>query len=600
MDRQSSSSDQTRMPNPTTHEQFLQMPSAQFCAGSELSPTLGACGGELSPTLGACGGELRPTLDQFTIPDVSHPHIRQNVSIHQRASSSGHGRNYRSSWHGDYSGASAMPYPSHFRRGAPNSTYPRALPGAFPHPSTSPVRGHHPGLRNPHTLATIRPAIRHRRAMRMTASHEEQLSRRSAGAAAAAGATAATSEVGAPMSRRDLMEYYQQRRQYQQHLATTSGSKRGRNGFPTDNMIQIRNQMPNFPLQQTNQPNETEMNWDRFLEEPLDSSLPRFASAFIPRASSPGQFSTTSTNISEQQEIWMNLDELPDSPCPSDLSDSPSIEDIENMIFQEIRRGIINTCQEINISPDPYQWSIEEVDRWVRRTNSQYSLPQINMDYFHMDGVSLCNLTEEDFRRRAPNSDVIFSHLDVWKSAASQRFPVLPAQPTPIYEPEPPTDTGFGQVGDFAIPIPVPQIFTQSYPYNIKIEPHDDGDTASIASGSSLSDDQSIPSPTQSGSGPDTSMTPNHTGSIHLWQFLKELLLQPDSYGYCIRWLDRSQGIFKIEDSVKVATLWGRRKNRPAMNYDKMSRSIRQYYKKGIMKKTEVSQRLVYQFVKPC
>ena len=58
-------------------------------------------------------------------------------------------------------------------------------------------------------------------------------------------------------------------------------------------------------------------------------------------------------------------------------------------------------------------------------------------------------------------------------------------------------------------------------------------------------------------------------------------------------------GVFKIEDSVEVARLWGVRKNRPAMNYDKLSRSIRQYYKKGIIKKTPVSQRLVYQFVNP-
>jgi SAM pointed domain-containing ETS transcription factor len=86
---------------------------------------------------------------------------------------------------------------------------------------------------------------------------------------------------------------------------------------------------------------------------------------------------------------------------------------------------------------------------------------------------------------------------------------------------------------------------------------------------------------------------------IHLWQFLKELLSQPQMHSSCIRWLDRSQGVFKIEDSVRVALLWGRRKNRPAMNYDKLSRSIRQYYKKGIMKKTERSQRLVYQFCHP-
>lgn len=86
---------------------------------------------------------------------------------------------------------------------------------------------------------------------------------------------------------------------------------------------------------------------------------------------------------------------------------------------------------------------------------------------------------------------------------------------------------------------------------------------------------------------------------IHLWQFLKELLAAPQLHGTAIRWLDRSKGVFKIEDSVRVARLWGRRKNRPAMNYDKLSRSIRQYYKKGIMQKTERSQRLVYQFCHP-
>lgn len=113
----------------------------------------------------------------------------------------------------------------------------------------------------------------------------------------------------------------------------------------------------------------------------------------------------------------------------------------------------------------------------------------------------------------------------------------------------------------------------------------------------SISDEEEEPSPPASDpSKPSTSRTGSQ---IHLWQFLKELLSSPQTHGSCIRWLDRTKGIFKIEDSVKVARLWGKRKNRPAMNYDKLSRSIRQYYKKGIMKKTERSQRLVYQFCHP-
>ena len=87
-----------------------------------------------------------------------------------------------------------------------------------------------------------------------------------------------------------------------------------------------------------------------------------------------------------------------------------------------------------------------------------------------------------------------------------------------------------------------------------------------------------------------------HKQTIHLWQFLRELLLSNENHSDCIRWVDRSAGIFKIEDSKRVAYLWGQRKNRPAMNYDKLSRSVRQYYKKGIIKKTEQSKRLVYQF----
>jgi len=55
-------------------------------------------------------------------------------------------------------------------------------------------------------------------------------------------------------------------------------------------------------------------------------------------------------------------------------------------------------------------------------------------------------------------------------------------------------------------------------------------------------------------------------------------------------------GLFKIEDSEKLAQLWGECKNCPTMNYDKLSRSIRQYYKNGIIHKTATSQRLVYQF----
>ncbi|KAK4295675.1 hypothetical protein Pmani_031775, partial [Petrolisthes manimaculis] len=45
-----------------------------------------------------------------------------------------------------------------------------------------------------------------------------------------------------------------------------------------------------------------------------------------------------------------------------------------------------------------------------------------------------------------------------------------------------------------------------------------------------------------------------------------------------------------------VARRWGLQKNRPAMNYDKLSRSLRYYYEKGIMQKV-AGERYVYKFV---
>lgn len=45
-----------------------------------------------------------------------------------------------------------------------------------------------------------------------------------------------------------------------------------------------------------------------------------------------------------------------------------------------------------------------------------------------------------------------------------------------------------------------------------------------------------------------------------------------------------------------MARRWGVQKNRPAMNYDKLSRSLRYYYEKGIMQKV-AGERYVYKFV---
>lgn len=55
-------------------------------------------------------------------------------------------------------------------------------------------------------------------------------------------------------------------------------------------------------------------------------------------------------------------------------------------------------------------------------------------------------------------------------------------------------------------------------------------------------------------------------------------------YSSCISWTGRGME-FKLIEPEEVARRWGLQKNRPAMNYDKLSRSLRYYYEKGIMQK---------------
>ena len=60
---------------------------------------------------------------------------------------------------------------------------------------------------------------------------------------------------------------------------------------------------------------------------------------------------------------------------------------------------------------------------------------------------------------------------------------------------------------------------------------------------------------------------------IQLWHFILELL-QKEEYQGVIAW-QGDYGEFVIKDPDEVARLWGIRKCKPHMNYDKLSRALR-------------------------
>lgn len=82
-----------------------------------------------------------------------------------------------------------------------------------------------------------------------------------------------------------------------------------------------------------------------------------------------------------------------------------------------------------------------------------------------------------------------------------------------------------------------------------------------------------------------------------LINFLQDLLDDPKYIRY-ISWRDPQQKIFRIENPPGVAYLWGVAKGVPNMDYAKLSRSLRNYYKLNLMKKANIEGlRHCYQYV---
>ncbi|VDK40309.1 unnamed protein product, partial [Dibothriocephalus latus] len=87
----------------------------------------------------------------------------------------------------------------------------------------------------------------------------------------------------------------------------------------------------------------------------------------------------------------------------------------------------------------------------------------------------------------------------------------------------------------------------------------------------------------------------SNKGKVTLWQFLLQLLLD-HRYAELIRWTNNA-GEFVLLRAEEVARLWGLRKdNNHRMNYDKLSRALRYYYQKNIIRKVH-GHKFVYRFI---
>ncbi|PIO36924.1 hypothetical protein AB205_0087460, partial [Aquarana catesbeiana] len=62
--------------------------------------------------------------------------------------------------------------------------------------------------------------------------------------------------------------------------------------------------------------------------------------------------------------------------------------------------------------------------------------------------------------------------------------------------------------------------------------------------------------------------------SVHLWEFVRDLLLSPQKNQEAVRWENRKEGTFRVVRSDMFAQLWGEQKDNKCMNYEKLSRAL--------------------------
>ncbi|XP_075988869.1 DNA-binding protein Ets97D isoform X2 [Anticarsia gemmatalis] len=209
----------------------------------------------------------------------------------------------------------------------------------------------------------------------------------------------------------------------------------------------------------------------------------------------------------------------------------------------------------VRVPDDPHEWSVQHVKLWIQWAVRQFNLTGVKLSDWNISGAELCTITNVEFKEKVPSDpgDLFWTHFELLRKC---KFIAV----VQTDESQPVKD-----------PLEMPQSAIKKKPKQVVIRPSSEEDMTSYV----------------------TSRNGNN-GQIQLWQFLLELLTSAE-YFHIIRW-HGNEGEFKLLEPERVARLWGARKHKPAMNYEKLSRALRYYYDGDMIAKVS-GKRFVYKFV---
>ncbi|XP_053622193.1 DNA-binding protein Ets97D [Plodia interpunctella] len=205
----------------------------------------------------------------------------------------------------------------------------------------------------------------------------------------------------------------------------------------------------------------------------------------------------------------------------------------------------------VPVPDDPNLWSVQHVKFWIQWAVRQFRLSGVRLADWRLTGEQLCAMSNQQFKEKVPSDpgDLFWTHFELLRKckfiAVVQTDETQPKDPLEI------------------------QSAIKKKPKQLVIRPQNEEDHEYVRRN-------------------------GNNGQIQLWQFLLELLTSADHYS-AIRW-HGVDGEFKLLEPERVARLWGARKHKPAMNYEKLSRALRYYYDGDMIAKV-AGKRFVYKFV---
>lgn len=211
--------------------------------------------------------------------------------------------------------------------------------------------------------------------------------------------------------------------------------------------------------------------------------------------------------------------------------------------------------ERLKIPTDPAQWNLTHVQHWLRWAVTTFKTASIQLkDWSNINGMQLCDLSHSDFKKKVSvdPGDLFWTHLELLKKC--QFVAVVQKAPTTLTE--------------------------RKYSVGLK------GTTVAAKKKKPVT--LGVAKENRVASIPDgcPGNRSGNNGQIQLWQFLLELLTDKE-HREVIQW-NGNDGEFKLSNPEVVAQLWGARKNKPNMNYEKLSRALRYYYDGDMISKVKL------------